>query len=178
MEKKTMRGLKIRVTLSCCLGCYLLGAAFNASAQARKPGLWEVTTTMTWQQSPFPAGMPAGAGAAFAGPHTSQVCLTQAQIDKYGAPLPQTRGDCQVTNMVKKPSGMTADMECTGRMSGKGTLEASWTDDGHATSKMHFVGSMQAGPSPKPVEWTTTSTSVFKGADCGSVQPMTMPPDK
>jgi hypothetical protein len=169
-----MRGLGIGITLGCCL----LGAAVDASAQARKPGLWEVTSTMTWQQSPFPAGMPAGASAAFGGPHTMQVCVTQAQIDKYGAPLPQTRGDCQMTNMVKKPNGMTADMECTGRMSGKGTLEASWIDDGHATAKMHFVGTMQAGPSPKPVEWTTTSTSVFKGADCGSVQPMTMPADK
>ena len=35
-----------------------------AGAQSRKPGLWEMTTTMTWQKSPFPEGMmgPDGGG--------------------------------------------------------------------------------------------------------------------
>ena len=86
--------------------------------------------------------MPPGANA----PHTVQVCLTQQQIDKYGAIPPQTRGSCHMTNVVTNAHGMTADMVCTGAASGKGTIESSWKDDQHATGKVHFVGSIQAGP--------------------------------
>jgi hypothetical protein len=161
------------------IGC-LFAITVLAPAQTRKPGLWELTTTMTWQQSPFPAGT-GGSPASGDGnspfnsaPHTTQVCFTQQQIDKYGAILPQTRG-CQVTNLVKKAHSMTADMVCTGSMSGKGSLESSWNDDEHATGKMHFVGSMQVGPNSKPIEWTTASTSFYKDADCGSVKPFPMP---
>jgi hypothetical protein len=166
-----MRRTWLRITLSCTL----LATAVYVWAQTRKPGLWDVTTTTTWQQSPMPAGttMPAGAKSPFAGgTTTTQVCLTQAQIDKYGAILPQTRGDCQTTNIVVKSNSMTADMACTGTMSGKGTMESSWTDDEHATGKAHFLGSVQMGPNSKPVEWTSTSTSIFKSEDCGSVKPI------
>jgi hypothetical protein len=153
--------------------CLLVLGLF-AWAQTRKAGLWEVTSTMTWQQSPFPAGMgPSGGASPFGGgPHTSQVCVTQEQIDKYGTVPPQTRGDCQVTNIVKKANGMTADLVCTGHSAGKGTLEASWTDDSHSTSKVHFTGTMQMGPNSTPVEWTVAGSSVYKGADCGSVKPL------
>jgi hypothetical protein len=88
-----------------------------------------MTTNMTWQQSPMPTGMtmPAGAGSTFGGgPHTTQVCLTQAMINKYGAPMPQSRkGECEISNVVLKPDGMTADWVCSGSMSGKGTLKSS-----------------------------------------------------
>jgi hypothetical protein len=148
-------------------GACVLALGIFAWAQTRKAGLWEATSTMTWQQAPFPAGMgPAG------GPHTTQVCVTQDQIDKYGTVPPQTRGDCQVTNIVKKATGMTADMVCSGHVNGQGTIEASWTDDSHSTAKVHFTGAMQMGPNSKPVEWTVESTSVYKGADCGSVKPI------
>ena len=50
---------------------------------------------------------------------------------------------------------MTADLVCTGRMSGKASLESSWTDGEHATGKVHFIGSMQVGPNNKPIEWTS-----------------------
>lgn len=163
------------------VGAVVLVVGLSASAQdTRKPGLWEITTNMTWQQSPFPAGMqmPPQAAAAFGGgPHTIQYCLTQAMIDKYGAPMPQSRRECQITNVSKSGDGMTADMVCTGRMSGKGSIESHWSN-GTATGKVHFVGSMQMGSNPTPIEWTTESTSVYKGSDCGSVQPPPMPPEK
>jgi hypothetical protein len=60
-------------------------------------------------------------------------------------------------------------------MSGKGTVAASWIDQEHTTSKVHFAGTLQAGPAPKPVEWTVESTSVFKSADCGGVKPYVAP---
>jgi len=120
--------------------------------------------------------MPPGGSSPFGGgPRTTQVCVTQAQIDKFGGPPPQTRGDCQVTNVQMKPNGMTADMACTGRVVGNGTVEASWSDDSHAKSKVHFTGTMTMGPNSRPIEWTMEATSLFKSADCGSVQPISIP---
>ena len=139
-----------KTRVSIIMGCCLFAMCFLASAQAnRKPGLWEMTATMAWQQSPMPAGMkmPPGMNSPFGGcPHTTQVCLTQAMIDKYGAPMPQSRnGECQISNVVLKPTSMTADWVCRGRMAGKGTLESSWTDPNHAIGKVHFTGIMQMG---------------------------------
>ncbi len=172
---RIMRSTRIWITFSCC---FFALAAF-LWAETRKPGLWELTTTQTWQQSPFPPGItpPGGANSPFAGgTHTSQVCLTQQQIDKYGAIVPQTRGGCQVTNIAKKGNSMTADMICTGMMSGKGIIEESSSSDGeHAKGKVHFTGSLQLGPNTKPIEWTIDSSSVFKGTDCGNVKPIAIP---
>lgn len=168
-----MRKTSWWIVIACCA----FGVALLAVAQAgRKPGLWEVTSKMTWQQSPFPAGMtgPAGASTMNAAPHATQVCLTQAMIDKYGGPMPQTHNnDCQVSNINRTASGMTADWTCSGQMSGKGTIESSWTDDNHTAGKIHFVGTMQTRQGVgKTVEWTNESTSVYKGPDCGSVKPI------
>lgn len=166
------------------VGAVGLAVALAAAAQGgRKPGLWEITTSMTWQQSPFPQGMqlPPQAMAALNGaPHTTQYCLTQAMIDKYGAPIPQQspRQSCQISNVQKSDTGMSADWVCTGMMSGKGSIESHWSADGTARGKVHFVGTMQMGPNPTPVEWTSTSSSVYKGPDCGSVQPPPMPKDQ
>ena len=158
------------------VGAAVLALSLFAWAQSRKPGLYEITSNMTWQQSPYPAGMPGMQGGPFGGgSHTTQVCVTQEQIDKYGTVPPQSHGECQVTNILKKPNGMTAEMVCTGHMAGKGTIEASWTDDTHSTSKVHFMGAMQMGPNSKPFEWTVESTSAFKGADCGNVKPIRAP---
>ena len=163
------------------LSTLLFAFAIFAWAQGRKAGLWEMTTTMTWQQSPFPPGVtpPGGPNSAFSGaPHTTQICLTQAMIEKYGAPFPQTRGDCKVTNLQKSDHGMTADLVCTGRVSGKGSLQSSWDDSEHAKGTLHFTGSMQGASGTIPLEWTSQSSSVYKGADCGSVQPPPIPADQ
>jgi hypothetical protein len=168
-----MRNTRLCITSVCCLFAV---AIFAWAQSTRKPGLWEMTSNMTWQQSPMPPGMtmPAGANNPFAsGPRTTQVCLTQAIIDKYGAPMPQSRnGDCQILNVALKPNGMSADWVCTGRMAGKGTLESSWSVPDHAVGKVHFVGAMQMGPNSTPIEYTIESSSVYKGPDCGSVQPI------
>jgi len=169
-----MRKTNLWITLCFCL----LAVAISASAQAiRKPGLWEMTTTMTWQKSPMPPGMtmPPGMKSPFSGSTiTSQVCLTQAMIDKYGAPVSQSK-DCKIVNVSMHATGMTADMICSGKMNGKGHMESSWPLGNQARGKVHFEGTMQAGPNPMQVEWTSDSTSTYKGPDCGSVKPMAMP---
>jgi hypothetical protein len=155
----------------------MLALAVLAWAQSgRKPGLYEVTSSMTWQQSPMPPGMQAPPGSPFGGgPRTTQVCVTQEQIDKFGGPPPQSRGDCQVSDQVMKPMGMTGTYACTGSMVGTGTYEASWTGDGHSKTKIHFNGTLTMRQMTKPVEWTMEANSVYKGPDCGSVQPITAP---
>lgn len=146
-----------------------LAFALLASAQTPKAGLYEVTNRMTWQQSPFPEGMQEKPGSG--APHTAQTCVTQSQINKYNGPRPQANGGCQITNVQKRYSGMTAEMTCTGSMKGKGTIETIWTDSGHSKSKVHFTGQMQIGTNSKTVEWTIHSEARFTGPDCGSVKP-------
>ena len=173
-----MRKTFVWITLGCCL----MAVALVAWAQGtRKPGLWEMTATMTWQKTPLPPGvtMPAGMASPFAATtHTSQMCITQAMIDKYGAPVPPGQGDCKVTNIVMKPTGMTADMVCTGKMNATATIVTTWSDANSSKSNVHFTGSMQMGPNATPIEFTIESLSVYKGADCGSVKPLPMPSDK
>jgi Protein of unknown function (DUF3617) len=167
-----MRALRFGIILnSLCLV-----ATVFAGAQGRKPGLWEMTSTMTWLKSPIPPGTPAPAGSPFtSGPRTTQICLTQAIIDKYGAPVPQMRGECQIDKVQKSDHGMTADMVCIGRMTGNGTIQSTWTDPEHAKGGTHFTGTMQGRNSALLIEWTTESTSVYKGADCGDVRPLPIP---
>ncbi len=164
---------RVWITMSCCL---IALAALAWAQSTRKPGLWEMTSTTTWQQSPFPTGMQGPPGSPFGnGPRTTQVCLTQAQIDKYGAPIPQSRGNCQVSNVMMKANSMSADWICSGPMTGKGSFESSWNDPDHAKGHVHFAGTMQMGQAPGPIEFTVESSSVYKGADCGSVRPLPMP---
>lgn len=159
------------LVLICCLLVSSL-----ALAQQRKTGLWELTTTTTWQKSPFPASSAANSPLAD-GTHTTQACFTQQMMDKYGAIVPQSHGDCHIINLVRKSNSMTADMVCTGRMSFKANLQSSWSDGEHATGSAHFVGSMQIGSDTKPMEWTTHTIGVYKSSDCGSVQPYPLPKD-
>ena len=150
------------------LGCCLFALANLASAQSRKPGLWAITTTMNYQAQAATPGRPTTLG-----PYTTPACLTQALIDKYGAPLPQI-AQCKITSLNKQTNNVKAQLSCTGRMTGTATMESTWTAT-TATGSVHFVGTPPSGSSAKPVEWTSTSTSVFKSADCGSVKPFPMP---
>lgn len=170
-----MRHSRVWITMVCCL---FTSAAFAWGQAQRKPGLWEMTSTMTFQRSPMPQGMQAPAGSPFSGaPRTVQVCLTQAMIDRYGAPVSANRA-CKVTDVALRATDMTAKLVCTGMMSGTGTVESNWSDPDHAKGKVHFVGTMQMGPNSTPVEWTSESVSTYKGPDCGNVQPVATPADK
>jgi len=173
-----MSKTQVRIILAFCV----FAVSIAAFAQAvRNPGLWEMAVTMTWQKSPMPPGvtLPQGMANPFAAAtHTSEVCLTQEMIDKYGAPVPTSKGTCTISNVVLKPSSMTADMTCTGQMNGQATIESSWSAGNTAQGKMHFTGSMQMGGSSVPVEYTVETASTYKGADCGSVKPLPMPTAK
>ena len=81
-------------------------------------------------------------------PQTTEICLTQALLDKFGAPLPKLNGNCRITHLDKKADSVSAEMVCTGATVGKATMQSTWTSN---------------------------STSAFKSADCGSVKPFPMP---
>jgi hypothetical protein len=174
MQGGIMRKTRVWITLSCCL----LAVALLTWAQVnRKPGLWEMTSTRTFQQTPLPPGMtlPPGAHSPFSTlTTTTQVCLTQAMIDKYGIPTSFSSG-CKLTNVVLKATSVSGEVVCTGTMNMTGTWQSSWSDPEHAKGSTHFVGTAQMGKTTGPVEFTTQTISVYKGPDCGSVKPPPMP---
>jgi hypothetical protein len=172
-----------------CL-CALTVAALAQAQSGRKPGLYEVTSQMSMAgagapQMPSMPQLPPGTqlppgmqmpASPFA-PHTTQVCVTQAMIDKYGGPSPAPQhGQCKVTDVSMKSNGMTAKIVCTGQMNATGTVETTWTDANSSQTKMHMTGTMQMGSNSGPIDMTMQSTSVYKGPDCGSVKPPPMPP--
>jgi hypothetical protein len=174
-ERGCRGGIMRRTSIWLAFVCLTFAVALLAVAQAgKKPGLWEVTSRMTWKQSPVPEG-PGGTGGGppmNPSPHSTQVCLTQAMIDKYGGPIPQTH-DCKVLNVNKTANSMTADWVCNGRMSGKGKIESSWADENRTSGKIHFAGTLQtAQGASRPVEWTNEMMSVYKGPDCGTIKPV------
>ena len=157
--------------------CSLTLAAAALAQLKQKPGLWEVTATMSMAGMPeMPQGARNMPNSPF-GAHTSQVCVTQAMIDKYGGPNPNPpHADCKVSDVVNKPNGMSAKISCTGQMVATGTVESTWTDPNNTHTTMHLTGNMQMGQMQHPVDMTMKADSVYKGADCGSVKPMPLPP--
>jgi hypothetical protein len=96
-------------------------------------------------------------------------------IDKYGALLPHSHGQCTVANQVIVHNSVFADYVCTGTMSGRGSLESTWSDTEHAKGSIHFVGTINAGSESQAIEWTTVTRTVFKSADCGETKPQSLP---
>jgi len=95
-------------------------------------------------------------------------------IDKYGGPTSNPQNaQCQMTNVSLTATGMTANMTCTGRMPMTGTVTTTFVDAN--TTKMVMVLNMAAMPNGQSMTMTMNSTSVYKGADCGSVKPLEMP---
>jgi len=155
---------------SICLFCATAAGLLGAT---RRPGLWEYTTTMTWQQAPVAPG--SDLARLGGGTQTTQVCLTEELIDQYGILLPHSRGQCSIENKQVEPGRITADYVCSGMMTGKGALLSEWSDSEHVTGKLHFTGIMKVGAQAEPVEWTRESKAVFKSPDCGSVKPEALP---
>jgi hypothetical protein len=164
--------------MTTCCAAVLVTSVYGQSKQ--QPGLWEVTTQISMggamQMPQMPPGVNLPAALNPFAPKTSQLCVTQAMIDKYGAPYSNPpRSNCQVTDIQTKPDGMTATVKCTGNMDATGTVQSTFVDSTTTKTTMHIIGTMQQGSRNMPVDMTVQSTSVFKGADCGSVKPVAMP---
>ncbi len=167
-----MRNSPLSIAVGCCLG---FGSLAFSGTTARQAGLWEMTTTTTWQKSPDVSDSQSEKDKLRESSHTTQICLTQEMINDYGALLPQSHGNCSVENRVIAGDKITADYVCNGLMTGKGAIESVWVDTEHAKGKVHFVGTYLVGSENRPVEWTTESTSTFRGSSCGLIKPKTLP---
>ncbi len=156
-------------------------ALFSAAAvaQAHKAGLYDITSTMEFKQAPF-MQMP-GASSPLSAPHSEQVCVSQAMIDKYNGVVQRPGGpggrqqDCKMSNLNKTATGMTGQLVCTGHTNGKADIQMTWGDGNSYTGTMHFIGQMQMGAESRPFEYVVHISSTYKGADCGSVKPLDMP---
>jgi hypothetical protein len=179
-----MNKSRVWMIVGCC-GVALTALAWSQSQ--RKAGLWEVTSQINMAGMPQMPQLPPGTqlppgmqmpASPFA-PHTSEVCVTQSMIDKYGSPYSNPpRGDCKITNISMRSDGMSATMACTGQMNATGTVETTFVDSNTTKTNVHITGTMQMGPNSRPIDMTMQSTSTYKGADCGSVQPLAMPPSQ
>jgi hypothetical protein len=167
-----MRNSPLSIAAVCCLG---FGSLAFSGTTTRQAGLWEMTTTTTWQKSPDIPGDQPDKDKLRGSSHTTQICLTQEMINDYGALLPQSHGNCSVENRVITGDKITADYVCSGLMTGKGAIESVWVDTEHAKGNVHFVGMYLVGSGHQPIEWTTESTSTFKSSNCGLVKPKTLP---
>ncbi len=165
-----MRNTRLCIAIG---GWLCVGSLALSGTTTREPGLWEITTTTSWQKAPEVPGVEAE--KLRGGTHTTQVCLTQEMINDYGALLPQGRGQCSIQNRVITGAKVTGEYVCTEMMDGKGQLESAWTDPEHAAGKVHFVGTFVVGSGRQPVEWTTETTSTFKSSSCGLIKPKQLP---
>lgn len=152
------------------------GAALAAHG---KPGLWNVTTTMSManmpQMPPEAMAMMKQRGMKMPGmePITTQICMTQADVDSDVPPRTSNREeDCQSHVLHQSASSMEAEMVCSGRMQGTGHMQISYSGAEHYSGTYSFKGSAEGR--------STAMSSTFKGdwvkADCGTVKPYVRKP--
>jgi hypothetical protein len=165
--------------LAASAGLVLVLAPGLALAAHGKAGLWNVTTTMTManmpQIPPEVAAMMKSRGMKMPGvdPITTQICMTQADVDADIPPRTSDREEsCQTHVVSQTSSSMEADMVCTGQMQGSGHIQVSYSGAEHYAGSYSFKGSMEGHPNQM--------TSSFRGdwvkADCGSVKPFVHKP--
>lgn len=134
-----------------------------------KPGLYEATSEMVWNKSPFPNGMTPPSR-----PATSRSCVTQELIDRFSGPAPQAQHGCNISNLHTSPTGASGTMTCKGDLNGSGNFESHVELDGSIKSVLHFTGTMSVGE----IDWDVKSTAHYLGPDCGSVKPYVPPANK
>lgn len=147
----------------------------TALAGHGKAGLWTVTSTTNLRITLPPeveAQMKKMGRAMSAQSHTTQMCMSQAEVDSDKPPHIDPSGTGCDTHIISQTGlSMKAKMVCDGRMKGTGDLQITYTgDNAHYTGQYSFDGSVEGNPS-------SMSTS-FRGdwvkADCGSVRPYTL----
>lgn len=154
-----MGHIRAAVTLGLCA----VALVAQAQGHKQKPGLYEVSTTMS--MSGMPGNMPAM-------PHSTQVCVTQAMVDKYGGPMSsQQMINCKSSNVVVTPSGMSSTVTCTGKVNSTGTVKSVYVDANTTRTTINMTMTMGS----QTVTTTTESTYTYKGPDCGNVKPPAVP---
>lgn len=159
--------------------CAIAAIPAVAIASHGKAGLWTVTSNMNMQMAGM-AQMPQmspeqmermrsmGVQMPQMGPHgmttTTQHCMTAAEVNS-DAPPPSHNGECQPSNVHIQGTTMTADMICSGEMTGTGHMTVTYDNPEHYSGRMDFSGTAHGQH--------TSMTDNFEGkwmsADCGRV---------
>ena len=151
----------------------LLPAA--ALAAHGKAGLWNVTSSMEManmpQMPPEAMAMMKSRGMKMPGmgqPMTTQICMTQEQVNGDMPPAIHDRGEnCTTKLLSQTPVSMKSEVTCHGRMEGVGHAEVTWRGNEHYEGTYNFKGSMEG----RPQDISTRYSADFVKADCGAVKP-------
>ena len=169
-------------------------AAFAASAQSMKPGLWEITNKvqgeagsqmeqaqaqMAEQMKNMPPdqrkmmedmmakrGVRMGAGGP--GGMTMQVCMSREMVERNE--MPMQKGDCKTTMRERTGSTQKFAFSCNNPPS-SGEGEVSYSG-GEAYRSKFMVKTMMNG---KPETMHMEGSGKWLSADCGSLKPITPP---
>lgn len=147
----------------------LPGAAW---ARHGKAGLWSVTSTtkMGLALPPDVAARMNQGGMAPPSSHTatSQMCMSQAEVDASSVPhIDQTATGCVTKPTLVTPSLIKASMTCTGRLKGKGDMQINYAGTTSYSGSYDFKGTVEGNPT----QMSTTFKGQWLKADCGSVKP-------
>jgi len=156
---------------SLLVAALLLASAGLALAGHGKAGLWNVSTTMAAPNVQIPPqalaqmqamGMKMPGGQTV----TSQICMTQADVDADKPPSVQRDG-CTSNITSKSASSVTAEMVCNGEMQGSGHVQIAYSGESHYEGSYTFKGVMRG----HPVETSSNFKGDWVKADCGAVKP-------
>ncbi len=163
-------------------------AAFSASAQSMKPGLWEHSFTMKSQSGQMERGMAemqkqmasmppeqrkmmeqmmaqSGVGMG-AKANTVKVCISPEQAARMD--IPQQDGQCKQDITQRSGSTMKFKFSCAGQPPTSGEGEVTFSSATSYTSKS-VVNTAVEG---KPERMTMDQTGKWLGADCGALKPV------
>lgn len=167
-------GVYMSRTLPVLVGLVSVLAVGPALAGQGKAGLWNVTSTTSMAMTMPPEVAAQMKGMNMAMPtrtHTSQMCMSQAEVDSGAPPhIDQQATGCVTKVTSASAAGMTAVMTCTGRLKGTGQVKVSYSGAEHYTGSYSFKGTAEGAP--------TTMNTTFKGdwvkADCGAIKPYSL----
>ena len=183
----------LKTVLTAFAAVSVILAALPASAQASRPGLWEVTSKvggnaemdkamakMQQQMANMPAdqrkmmedmlakqGVGMGSGG---GGFSAKICMTKEMSDRNQLPV-QQQGDCKTTLSDKTATGMKMVFTCTNPPS-SGEGQFTFNGDTAYSMKMKLSSNVQGKPQSTLIE----GSGKFLTADCGNIKPMVLPP--
>jgi len=172
--------------LSVCFAVAAACAAFGASAQNLKPGLWEVQHKMKGnpemerqleearkQMAAMPPeqrkqmeAMMAGRGVQMgAGGQSVRMCLTKEMVERNEIPAQQ--GDCKMTNQQRTGNTLRVNFTCTNPPS-SGESQMTINSPESYAMKTTATSSIDGRVEKMSVE----GTGKWVAADCGGLKPM------
>jgi len=149
--------------------------AAPALAGHGKAGLWDVTVTTNAggaampdmsKLSPEAQAMMRARGMTMNG-HTITVqhCMTQSEVDANNPPAMRNQKECKIANSRISGNAFSADMTCSGEMTGTGHMEVTYDSPEHYAGKSTMSGTVNG----HPMSTSTTFEGRWVGADCKGV---------